>query len=134
MDPEELLAKMQALTEELKSKEGQITEENLGEFMEGVSESLAQVFTLAQSEIERGLEQIEVAKSCLERENLHHDAEVISPLLHNVLNVQNQLEIGREVSQQERDFEGYAKVPTPEAVLTPQVKENLQRLEDALGG
>lgn len=132
MNHEEILANLKALTEEIKSKTGQLTEEDLGEFLNDVSESLGEVFNLAQSELSRGIQQIEVAQSCLKNENMHDEADSISPLINNMQSVQNQLNIGLELSQEKRDFEGFDKEPKPERLLTSEVMQTFQRLEDAL--
>ncbi|HIB63945.1 MAG TPA: hypothetical protein EYO33_02185 [Phycisphaerales bacterium] len=132
MNHEEILANLKALTEEIKSKTGQLTEEDLGEFLNDVSESLGEVFNLAQSELNRGIQQIEVAQSCLKNENMHDEADSISPLLSNMQSVQNQLNIGLELSREKREFEGFDKEPKPERLLTPRVMETFQKLEKAL--
>jgi SPX domain protein involved in polyphosphate accumulation len=132
MNHEDLIAKMKALTEEIKAREGTLTEDDLGDFLEGVSESLNQVFSLAQNEIAKGIEQIEVAQNCLKEHDMHAEAETISPLINNMVSVRNQLEIGQDVARQKRDFEGYTSEPEPERVLTETVMNNLSGLEQAL--
>ena len=132
MKHEDILANLKALTEEIKSKTGQLTEEDLGDFLNDVSESLGQVFNLAQSELSRGIEQIEVAQSCLKNENMHDEADSISPLINNMQSVQNQLNIGLELSQEQREFEGFDKEPKPERLLTPSVLEIFRGLDEAL--
>ena len=74
----------------------------------------------------------EVAQSCLKNENMHDEADSISPLINNMQSVQNQLNIGLELSQEKRDFEGFDKEPKPERLLTSEVMQTFQRLEDAL--
>lgn len=132
MNPEEILAKMKALTEEIKSKEGQLSEDDLGDFLNSVSESLGEVFSIAQSEINKGMQQIEAAQNQLKEQNMHDEAETISPLIKNMRSVQNQLDIGLEVAQQKRDFEGSNKDPQPSRLLTDDIGHNLRGLQSAL--
>lgn len=134
MNHEEILARMKALTEEIKAKEGKLTEDDLGSFLDSVSESLGEVFSLAQGEIQKGIKQVETAQNCLKEQNLHDEAETISPLLKNMMSVQNQLDIGLEVAHQDRDFQNSSRESQPHRLLTPKVKDTLERLKSALEG
>lgn len=133
MNPDDIIQKMKDLTEEIKAKEGQLTEDNLEDFLGGVSESIAQVFAIAQNEINNSLQNIELAKECLLKEGLDDEAATVAPLVGNVLSVQNQLDIGREVAEQKRDFEDFSNTLEPETLLTPQVAQRFRELEQAMG-
>lgn len=132
MNHEEIIAKMKALTEQIRSKEGELTEEDLGDFMSDVSQSLNQVFAIAQGEITKGLQQIEKAQQTLIDQDMAQEAEAITPIIENMVTVQNQINVGLEVSQQRRDFVGYDTTPHPERVLTREILERLQGLEKAI--
>ncbi len=132
MNHEDLIAKMKALTEEIKAREGTLTEEDLGDFLEGVSESLTQVFAMAQNQIAKGIEQIEVAQNCLKDQDMHAEAETITGLIDNMMSVRNQLAIGREVTQQKGDLESSSTQPNPHKLLTANVLKTLTDIETAL--
>lgn len=132
MNHEEILAQMKALTEEIKSREGTLTEGELEGFLESVSSSLGEVFNIAQQQIDHGMEQIAKAQNQLIENDMASEAATMSPLLESMNSVKSQLEIGREVSRQKRDFQGYAAVPQPERVLTPSVLKSLLTLERTL--
>ena len=132
MNHEEIIAKMKALTEDIKSREGQLTEDDLGSFMAEVQQSLNEVFTLAQGEINRGIQQIEQAQQTLLDQDMAQEAATIAPLLDNMHSVQHQLDIGMDVSQRKRDLQPYDHTPHPERVLTRELLLNLSGLEKAL--
>ena len=113
MNHEEILAQMKALTEEIKSREGTLTEGELEGFLESVSSSLGEVFNIAQQQIDHGMEQIAKAQNQLIENDMASEAATMSPLLESMNSVKSQLEIGREVSRQKRDFQGSAAVPQP---------------------
>ena len=132
MNPDEILQKMKALTEEIKAREGTLSEDDLGDFLQNVSDTLGEVFNLATDQVHQGLSEIEKAQRVLRDSDLEHEAEAMTPLLDSMHTVRTQLEIGREVAQQKRDFQDYGAVPQPERVLTPAVLKNLLALERAL--
>lgn len=132
MNPDEILQKMKSLTEEIKAREGTLSEDDLGDFLQNVSDTLGEVFNLATDQVHQGLSEIEKAQRVLRDSDLEHEAEAMTPLLDSMHSVRTQLEIGREVAQQKRDFQDYGSVPQPERVLTPAVLKNLLALERAL--
>lgn len=132
MNHEDIIAKMNALTEQIKAREGELTEEDLGSFMNDVSQSLNEVFALAQGEITKGLKEIENAQQTLLDCDMAKEAATMTPLIENMVSVRNQIEVGMEVSQEKREFTGYDSTPHPERVLTREVLLNLQALERGL--
>jgi predicted transcriptional regulator len=128
MNPDDLVRNMESLTRKLQEQGNDISEEALQDYLEEVSQSLNQVFDLVQLELDRGLEKIEEAKSCLLNEGLQDEARMVGSVVDHLSFAKQRLEIGQEVASQERDLELCPVEIERERLLTPEVSSKLEEL------
>ena len=132
MNSDELKQNLQDLTERLTRRQEDLNSDNLQEYLDEVASSLTQVFALAQEQIDRGLEQIELAKDCLSEQDMGSQAEAFEPILEKVLLARNQLELGREVARQKRSLDVEPGEISKQDLLTPKLRGSLEKIETIL--
>lgn len=132
MNSDELEQNLKNLTERLVAGQVDLSPENLQDYLDDVASSLAQVFALAQVQIDKGLEQIELATDCLKERDLGPEAESFGSIRDQVRQARNQLEIGREATRQKSNLELRSDKISPQDLMTPGLRQSLERIERIL--